>query len=64
MTRRPVAETLACDCSSRVAQMSDRREIRQHQDVLVNMSAPFTDGLELTGPTSADLFFSGTTGRR
>ena len=38
--------------------MGDRREVQQRQDVLVYMSEPFTDGLELTGPISAHLFFS------
>ncbi len=54
----PVAETLAYDCWSLAGQMGDRREIHERQDVLVYVTEPFADELELTGPISAHIFFS------
>ncbi len=54
----PVAETLALDCWSLAGQMGDRREVEHRQDVLVFTTGPFDDGVELTGPVSAHLFFS------
>ena len=54
----PVADTLSIDCWAIAEGLGDRQHIAQREDVLVYTSEPFVDGLELTGPITARLFFA------
>ncbi|MEM7112225.1 MAG: CocE/NonD family hydrolase [Chloroflexota bacterium] len=54
----PVADTLAIDCWNISEEMGDRREVEEREDVLVYTSEPFAEGLELTGPILAKLYFA------
>ena len=54
----PVADTLAIDCWSLAGQMGDRQAIEARQDVLVYTTGTLADGLELTGPITAQLHFA------
>jgi putative CocE/NonD family hydrolase len=54
----PIAETLAIDCWSLAGQMGDRQTIEDRSDVLVYTTEPLAEGLELTGPITAKLYFA------
>ena len=54
----PVADTLGIDCWSLAGEMGDRRELEERQDVLAYTTEPLSDGLELTGPIAARIYFA------
>ncbi|MEM7292782.1 MAG: CocE/NonD family hydrolase [Pseudomonadota bacterium] len=54
----PVADTLEIDCWNIAEEMQDRKEVEKRQDVLVYTSEPFPDGLNLSGPVSACMYFA------
>ncbi len=54
----PVQDTLEIDCWSLSGQMGDRRSVQERRDVLVYTTDVLADDLELTGPITAQIFFT------